>query len=434
MNKIGLRKEEKPFETRVPIVPKHAEFLNKKHGIQFVVEPSDQRIFKSTDYSPANVETRFLKGSSANVILGIKEMPIDFFEAYKVYVFFSHTIKCQKYNMSMLDNIIKSKATLIDYEKVIDENGRRLIYFGNWAGLAGMSNTLRTLGERLAYEGITPNPFFGMKPTLEIGSLSELKEEMKSLGKRIKQQGLPESLNPFVVGFAGYGNVSRGAQELFDILPHKTVTPSEIDSLPLDKHTIYKCIFKEEDMVEPIDSHSAFDLQDYYSAGSKKYRGVFHKYVPYLTIIMNCIYWAEKYPRLVSKEFIKSHWNDKKRRLRVIGDISCDINGAIEFTVKSTKPDNPAFTYLVNEDRAELGVAGEGPVIMAVDNLPCELPRESSTSFSETLLNFIPLLAKANFRLPFDELDLPRSILDAIIVYQGKLTKKYEYLEDCLPK
>ncbi len=432
MNKIGLRKEEKAFETRVAIIPDHATILNETHGIEFVVEPNNQRAFSSEEYQPSKAEILPLKGSDAKVILGIKEMPIDFFEESKVYIFFSHTVKGQKYNMPMLQRIMDVGATLIDYEKVVDDKGRRLIYFGNWAGLAGMSDTLRVFGKRLTHEGITPNPFDGMRSTLEIKHLEELKEEIRLLGERISSQGLPSEICPFVVGFAGYGNVSRGAQELFDILPHEVVEPENLPDLPPRSDILYKCVFKEEHMVKAIEPGIAFDLQDYYTHGAKKYQGDFEKYVPYLTILMNCIYWTKKYPRLLTTEFLIHHWKNKDRKLRTIGDISCDIEGAIEFTLKCTKPDNPAFTYDIETDSTKLGVEGNGPVIMAVDNLPCELPRESSSSFSKTLLDFIPFLAKANFETEFENLNLPRELLDAIIVYQGKLTKNYEYLQEYL--
>ena len=147
---------------------------------------------------------------------------------------------------------------------------------------------------------------------------------------------------------------------------------------------------------------------------------------------MNCIYWTKKSPRLITKEFIRTHWQDEERKLYAVGDISCDVGGAIEFTVKCTHADKPSFTYLVEEDRAEMELTDGGPIVMAVDNLPCELPREASTSFSETLIDFIPALAEATFTVPFGELSLPREILDAIIVYQGKLTKNFEYLEQYL--
>ncbi|MFX1331911.1 MAG: hypothetical protein ACFE9W_10155 [Promethearchaeota archaeon] len=433
MNIIGLRSEEKAFESRVPLIPKHIENLAGKYNIRFVVEPSDQRTFAAQDFIDAGAEVKSLKGSEVPVILGIKEMPINFFEKGKVYVFFSHTIKGQEDNMDMLQQILDVGATLIDYERVVDEKGRRLIFFGNWAGMAGISDTLRVLGERLDCKGITPNPFAGMKPTLECKNLSEVREEFEALGERITNMGLPENMTPFVIGFAGYGNVSRGAQQMFNILPYEEVEPAQLSKISSPKSNIlYKCVFKEEHMVEPKEQGVEFDLQDYYKHGGAKYRGVFHRYVPYMPVIMNCIYWTEKYPRLITKDFIRGHWKDKNRRLEVVGDISCDVDGAIEFTVRTANPGSPAFTYLVDENRAEAGVEGEGPAVMAVDNLPAELPRESSTSFSETLLDYIPALANTDFTVPFENLELPRELKDAVIVYQGELTKDYEYLKEYL--
>ena len=431
LNKIGLRKEEKAFETRVPLVPDHVKALTKKHGIDFVLEPSDQRAFSEKEYG---IDVASMKNSGVPVVMGIKEMPIDIFEKDIVYIFFSHTIKGQASNMPMLKRMMDVGATLIDYERVVDEKGRRLIFFGNWAGMAGISDTFRVLGERLELKGIKPNPFAGIKTTLEIKELDELKEEFELLRDRINEQGLPSELMPFVVGFAGYGNVSRGAQEIFDILPHKTVDPEDLPGVTPKSNLLYKCVFKEEHMVEPKDSSAEFDLQDYYTNGKSKYVGTFHKHVPYITMLMNCIYWTNKYPRLVTLDFIRNHWNKDDRKLQVVGDISCDVKGAIEFTLQCTHADKPAFTYIIDENRAELGVEGDGPVVMAVDNLPCELPRESSTSFSETLLDFIPALANADFTADFSDLELPREFKDAVIVYRGKLTEKFQYLEQYLPK
>jgi alanine dehydrogenase len=433
MNRIGLRKEEKAFEARVPLIPEHVKSLRNQYNIDFFVEPNKQRAYSEDEYKKVGASIIPLKGSGAQVVFGIKEMPIGFFERDVAYVFFSHTIKGQEYNMPMLRNILEAGATLIDYERVVDEEGRRLIFFGNWAGMAGISDTFHVLGERLEFEGIKPNPFAGMQSTLELKGLDAVKKEFKLLGKRITEQGLPKELTPFVVGFAGYGHVSSGAQEIFDILPHEVVKPDDLSDLEPKSNVLYKCVFKEEHLVEPKDPSALFDLQDYYKTGAANYRGIFHKYVRYLSVLMNCIYWTEKYPMLITKDFIQKHWEEKNRKLRVVGDISCDIEGAIEFTVKCTTPGNPAFTYLVNENKAELGVKGKGPVVMAVDNLPCELPRESSTSFSGTLTNFIPAFAEADFTVPsFEDLKLPKEIKDAVIVYRGKLTKNYEYLKEYL--
>jgi alanine dehydrogenase len=428
MNSIGLRKEEKAFEGRVPIVPLHAKQLSEEHRIHFVVEPSSQRAFSPEEYKEVGAEVGDLTGPNIRIILGIKEMPLEFFQTDKVYVFFSHTIKGQKYNMPMLQRILDVGATLIDYERVVDEKNRRLIFFGNWAGMAGMAETLRVLGQRLDHEGLSPNPFSGMKPTIECKGLEELKSEFREVGRRIERDGLPESLTPFIIGFAGYGNVSRGAQEMFDLLPHETIEPHQLADVSSQNNLLYKCVFKEEDMVAPIDSTAKFELQDYYQYGATKYRSRFHEYIPYLSVMMNCIYWTKKYPRLVTRDFIKSHWPEPHRKLIVVGDISCDIMGAVEFTVQCTNAGDPAFTYSVTHDEPIPGVDGDGPVVMAVDNLPCELPRESSTSFSSTLLQFIPSLANADFTGTFEELNLPRELKDAIIVYRGKLTKSYAHL------
>ncbi len=432
MNTIGLRREDKPFERRVPLVPEHVSELIVAHGISFVVEPSPDRAFTNKEFESAGARLGDIRSPDVRVVLGIKEMPSDLFEAGNVYVFFSHTIKGQEHNMPMLRALLSAGATLIDYECIVDDSGRRLIFFGNWAGMAGMADTLRVFGARLAYERISPNPFLDLPPTYECASLDHLRGEIAKVAERIESHGLPASLKPVVVGFAGYGNVSRGAQELFDILPHETVAPEELDEVESTADVLYKCVFKEEHMVEPADPSIEFDLQDYYRHGSSKYRGVFERYIPYLTVLMNCIFWADKYPRLVTKRFIREHWVSPSRRLKVVGDISCDLEGAIEFTVMTTNPESPAFTYLVDEDRAVSGVEGNGPVVMAIDNLPTELPRESSRSFSETLRSFVPHIAKADFDADFGTLDLPPELMRAVIVYRGQLTPDYEYLHKYL--
>jgi alpha-aminoadipic semialdehyde synthase len=373
-----------------------------------------------------------LDGEEPKGILGIKEMPEDFFQAGKVYLFFSHTIKGQSHNMPMLARILDEDATLLDYELIVDDEGRRLVYFGNWAGMAGISDTFRVLGKRLEIDNIRPNPFQEMKPTLQSKGVSGIETTFANLAKRIQEYGLPKELAPFVVGFAGYGNVSKGAQKIFDILPHEVVSPDDLPSLPARTDVLYKCVFKEKDMVAPNDDNAEFELQDYYTHGLEKYHGIFHEHAKHLTVLMNCIYWSPKYPRLLTKDFIENQWSRTKHRLIVIGDISCDIEGAIEFTVKCTKPDKPAFTYNTKTKKADPGITTNGPVIMAVDNLPCELPIESSTSFSETLLDFVPTLAKTDFNIDFHTLDLCRELKDAIIVYQGSLTEQYTHLNKYL--
>ena len=141
---------------------------------------------------------------------------------------------------------------------------------------------------------------------------------------------------------------------------------------------------------------------------------------------MNCIYWDERYPRLITKNQLEEIYTGVQK-LQVVGDISVDINGAIEFTEKSTNPGEPVFVYNPVRDDIIEGYIGEGIAVMAVDTLPCELPEESSQAFSNSLIDFIPGIVKANYSVSFDQLDLPPEIKKAVILYQGKLTPAVSY-------
>ena len=198
-----------------------------------------------------------------------------------------------------------------------------------------------------------------------------------------------------------------------------------------DKH-VYKVIFKEEDMVSPL-TNVEFDLHDYYEHGSEKYKGKFEEYIPYLSILINGIYWSEKYPRLLTKEYTLEMFHSKiPVRLLAIGDISCDIEGGIEPTLMITEPDNPVFIYNPFKMEANLGITGEGLAIMAVDNLPCELPKESSRNFSTTLKPFVPIIANVDYSVSFESLALPPIVKNAVITHRGELTPDYRYLKKFL--
>jgi hypothetical protein len=235
------------------------------------------------------------------------------------------------------------------------------------------------------------------------------------------------------VGFAGYGNVSRGAQEMLDILPTRSIRPSDLERITAEadgaKHTIFKVVYKEEDMVTPKKPGDAFALQDYYDH-PEKYTGVFESHLPHLSILVNCIYWDKRYPRLVTKEYLNTRWTGSP--LRVIGDISCDLDGAVEATSRITDPGSPAFVYDVGTGATVDGCAGNGPVIVAVDILPSELPRDASMYFSNALKEFIPAIARADYSVPFAKLALPEPIKRAVILHQGALSPDYEYISEFL--
>jgi alpha-aminoadipic semialdehyde synthase len=431
---LGLRREDKNrWERRVPLTPQHVQELKQKHGIETVIQPSQIRIFSDKEYQKIGARVQESL-SPSSVVFAVKEIPIDLFEKGKTYVFFSHTIKGQKHNMPMLKKMMENGCTLIDYERIVDRHGKRLLFFGRFAGLAGMVDTLWTFGQRVQWEQID-SPLNEVKQSIYYKDLEEIKKHFTAVGNHIKNKGLPPSLTPLIIGFAGYGNVSTGAQEILDVLPVKEITPEDIKSVfahPSNK-VIYKVIFKEEHMVQPFSSGKPFDVQEYYSH-PERYRPVFEQYIPYLSILMNCVYWSARYPRLVTKEFLKKSFKKKEQlRLRVIGDISADVNGAIECNEKTTSTDNPVFVYNPNTDSIQDGFAGDGVVVMSVDNLPCELPRESSQEFGEALLRFIPEIMKADFTVPdFDTLALPSEIKNAVILYQGKLTPNYQHINKYL--
>ena len=432
---FGIRREDiNKWEKRVPLIPSHARELADRYPVEFRVQPSDIRVFTDADYRMAGISVEETL-SPCPIILALKEIPIDLIGKGKTYLFFSHTAKGQAQNMPMLKKMMDLGCTIIDYEKLVDDKGRRVLYFGNYAGHAGMIDTLWTLGKRLEAEGMA-NPFTMLHPTHHYQSLVEAKEAVGKLAWKLVQQGPPQELGPIVFGFFGYGHVSQGAQEIFDILPVEPIRPEDLPLLfqrePKTHRNLYKAVFHEEDMVKPVDPAKAFDLQDYYQ-NPQGYKAITEDAVPYLTAIVNGIYWTPKFPKYITKPFLKNLFSgDAQPRLRVVGDITCDINGSIECTVQATDSEKPVYVYDPFADKAIPGFEGRGPAVLAVYNLPAELPLESSTYFSGKLKEYIPALAAAKFDRPFAECGLPDVLRRAVILYRGELTPAYAYLAEYL--
>ncbi|MBN1425048.1 hypothetical protein JXA88_10880 [Candidatus Fermentibacteria bacterium] len=427
---IGVRREDKNrWERRAPIVPSDIQTLAAEHGILFVVQPSPIRACAAEEYREAGARIDE-DLSPCNVVFAVKEIPIDFITAGKTYVFFSHVIKGQTHNMPMLARLMEQKCNLIDYERMVDESGRRLIFFGSFAGKAGMVDTLWALGKRLKWEG-WHTPLERVMPAHHYGTTLRAKEELCAIGSTI-QDGLPEALCPVVIGFAGYGNVSTGAQEMLACFPVEELAPAELARLIRTRGArdrIYKVVFREEHLVEPVDASHSFELNDYFGH-PENYRSVFANYWTSLTVLLNGIYWDSRYPRLITKDQLQREVTGPVRpRLRVVGDVSCDIEGSVEFTVKATDPDEPIYVYDPIHHVTVLGVAGCGPVVMAVDNLPCEFPREASEAFSRALNPFVPAFADADYGSSLEESGLPIEVRRATILWHGKLTPPFAYLE-----
>jgi saccharopine dehydrogenase (NAD+, L-lysine-forming) len=432
---LGIRREDKnPWERRVPLIPVHARELLRQLPLGIIIQPSPIRVFSDEDYRREGV-TVSEDLSLCSIVLAVKEIPEDFFLDGRAYVFFSHTIKGQSHNMPMLRRMMERRATLVDYEKILDDKGRRLVFFGRQAGLAGMIDTLWALGRRLLMDGIR-TPFADIRQTIKYASLVEAKEAVQKAGWKIHNHGLDSSLVPLVFGFTGYGHVSQGAQEIFDLLPFEEVEPGRVRDLFRKKYysdkKVYKTVFKEEDLVVPKRGRPKFDLQDYYH-NPQNYRPVLEGFLPYLTVLVNAIYWAPQYPRFVTKKALGKLWKGTQPpRLRVIGDITCDIDGSIECTVKSTEPSHPVFTYDVRTGEAADGFKGRGPAVMAVDNLPAEIALESSVFFSQTLMPFIPGLVGADFEADFSRCGLPAELKRATVLFRGEFTPDYAYMHEFL--
>jgi len=431
VNRIGIRREDLyAWERRTPLIPEHVRELIAEHKLECVVQSSDRRVYNNDEYRRLGISV-VEDLDACPVVIGLKEIPVEVLRPDKVYVFFSHTIKGQPFNMPMLHRILQLGSTIVDYEKVVDDRGRRLIFFGNYAGLAGMIDTLWALGKRLAWEGVK-TPFQEIRQASSYASLDEAKAEIRAVGDEIRISGLPPEITPLVVGIAGYGNVSRGAQEILDLLPIREVAPRELLAGVGDGSApIVKVVFKEVDTVQPLMAGRPFDLDEYYKH-PERYGPCFEQYLPHMHIMTNCIYWEPKYPRLITRQAIRELYREGQPKLRVIGDITCDVKGSVEVTVKATEPDEPLYVFQPESGTTSAGVEGRGPVVMAVEILPSELPREASAYFSTVLKRFVPTIAGADYSSDFESLNLPPELKRAIIVYRGALTPSYQYLEQHL--
>lgn len=426
---IGIRRENKnEWEKRTPLIPEDIKSLIEKYDLRALVQSSKIRIFNDDEYKAVGAEIDE-DLNHADLIFGVKEVPAELILENKTYVYFAHVIKGQTHNVKMLKTLMDKKCNLIDYERIIDENNKRLIFFGRFAGKAGVIELLHALSVKLNLNGIRTS-LEKLKQPYQYKSIQEAKEEIKKIGDEIKVNGFPEQVSPIIVGFAGYGNVSQGAQDIFDLLPVKTIRPEELtnnyEQLKSERNHFIKVVFKEEHTVKR--KNGRFDLKEFFT-DPERYESNFDQYIPYLDVLMNCILWTNKNPRLITKDYLRNNSNIK---LKVIGDVSCDLFGGIEITKDFTDPENPTYTYFPESDKYEDGTKKDGLTVMAIDNLPCEFPKEASAEFSHVLKDYVYEIYHADFEKSFEELELAYPIKKALIVHKGKLTKDYSYLNQYL--
>ncbi len=433
-NRIGIREEDKnPWEKRVPLVPEDVARLVSR-GVEVWVQSSSRRAFSDEEFARAGAKV-VADVSPCEFVLGVKEMPASFFREGGGYAFFSHTIKGQPYNMGMLRSLVEKRATLLDYELIRDDEDRRLIFFGRYAGLAGMVDALWALGRRLQVQGVE-NPFLSLQPAHVFGDVEGAKKEIQALGEILAGGGVPGEIAPLVVGITGYGHVSQGAQEILNLLPLVEVSPANLLDFVAEngdlRDKVVKVVFKEEDLVVPREPGRPFDLREYYEQ-PERYRSVFSSYLPGITLLVNAIFWTPRYPRLAAREDLAALFQGgPPPRLRLVADISCDIDGPLACTVRETDSGDPVYVYDPLTGRAPSGFDGRGVAVLAVGNLPAEVPRDSSAGFSSALAPLVPLLASADFSGPLPASGLPHELVRAVILWKGEFTPAFRYMEEFL--
>jgi len=393
--KIGIIREEKqPADKRVAFTPAQcAELKTRFPQLQIAMQSSTERCFPDELYERVGVEIRE-DLSACDYLFGIKEVPPEKLLPGKTYLFFSHTIKKQAHNRDLMHALIEKNITLIDYETLRWKNGDRILGFGRFAGVVGAYNGLKTWGKKFKS--------FELKPAWQCLDYNELKSELKKV-----------KLPNIRIILTGNGRVSLGSLELLNEAGIKQVTPSDILTKRFADPVF--AVLLTENLYERIDG-KAYDRSDFHHDPTR-YRCVFRYYLPQCDMLINGIYWDEKMDRLFSE-------NDARMSTfgpKVIADISCDVKGGIPITLKDTKIFDPVFGY----DPSTMSVCEpyqENTIdIMAVSNLPTELPRDASEGFGAMLLEYVlPELLKPESQV----------IANATICSNGKLGHDFEYLAD----
>ncbi len=347
-------------EKRTAITPSDTKLIinwGHKMIVQSGIHPDtdeEKRIFKDADYRKAGaVVSEDL--SSADLIFGLKELSIKRILPGKAYYFFSHTHKGQIKNRPMLKKLVEMNSTVIDYELITNDKSERLITaFTYNAGYAGMVDSLWTLGRRLQLLGIK-NEFEAIPQAVEGQDLQSVKSVVRKMALKIEREGTPEQVPPIIICFLGKGKTAFGAREIFNLLPHQDITITEVEDVLKNgsRKKIYALQIDIEDIYRPkkdvnfnfgeYEKLQKRGKQHFYLEHPEYFESNLDRVLPYVTVIMNCIIWSNKYPRSITKSLTKKLWPTSPT-LKVIGDITCDPNGSIEFS-KETWIDDPVYIY-----------------------------------------------------------------------------------------
>jgi alanine dehydrogenase len=370
--------------------------MESYRDLEIVAEPSPDRCFTDDEYSSAGIcLSRDL--SECDVLMGIKEVPPGNLIPGKTYFFFSHTIKKQPHNKDMFREIIRKGITLVDYETMTGKDGSRIIGFGRFAGLAGTYNGLRAFGIR--------HGLFSLKPAHHCAGLEEMKQQIGSV-----------SLTAMKIAVTGGGRVAGGVTEMTKFMGIKRLTPGEYLSANNPESPVYTQLNPEDYNLRK--DGCPFDLRHFFSYPGE-YTGNFRRFIPCTDLLIAAAYWDPEAPVLFKLEDI----SNPGFRISVIADITCDIDGSVPTTRKVSTHEEPFYDIDRVTGSIRSPFSGEGSItVLAVDNLPCALPRDSSDGFGNDL-------AKSVLPLLLGE-DPDRIIERATITRNGVLTGRYAYLKE----
>lgn len=393
--KIALLREGKiPADKRVALSPKQClEVLNQYPGLVLVVQPSPIRKFTDQDYLDLGIVLQE-DLSDCDVLIGVKEVPKKDLIPHKTYFYFSHTIKEQPYNKSLLLKMLSLNIRMIDYEVLTNQESKRLIGFGRYAGIVGCYNGFLAYGKRTSS--------FSLKPA----HLCEDRKEMEIELRKIQ-------LEPIKIILTGSGRVGNGILELINIIGIKQVLPDEFLNKSFDEPVFVH--LNTLDYNKRIDGSASSKSDFYTNPGS--YQSDFLKFAKTAEMFIAGHYYAAGSPFLFTREDAKS----KEFKIRTVADVSCDINGPVACTIQPSTIHNPIYGYNPFTERIDDYAKPDVIAVMAVDNLPCELPKDSSIDFGEELIKHIlPCLLSTD----------PHKVIErATICENGKLTEQFSYLE-----
>lgn len=397
--KIGIIREEKqPHDKRVPFTPVQCKQLMEIYkGLEIVVQPCDYRCYNNDEYIQQGVKLEE-DVSDCEVLMGIKEVPVSKLIPGKKYFFFSHTIKKQLHNRELLRAILQNNITLIDYETLIDPNGNRVIGFGRFAGIVGAYNGIMAYGMKYG--------LFKLKP-------AHLCHDKKELFAELDRINLPN----IKIIVTGGGRVANGACETMGALNIRKVTPYEFLNYS----------FREPVYVQ-LHSHDYYAAKDgspwsdyAYHHQPQDFKCIFsdaNSYASHCDLLIHCTYWD---PR-AAKLFSKAEMRNPDFKISVIADVTCDLNGSIPSTTKATTIEDKFYGYNPETEKVEAPFAPSVITVMSIDNLPCELPRDSSEGFGKHFYErVLPALIEGNGN------DL---IERATVTKDGKLNGRFSYLND----